>query len=85
MQLDPFGHFRFDGVGQQLLSTLPQDTRENVLTSREWQVSCVRGKTIHGGVLLGLVGRLVKSQQSTKSTPPFFILLSTTFENIPRI
>src|SRR5262249_28371541 len=81
--VDPVGDFGLDGLGEQLLGALAEEVGEDILGLGQWYDPNLGGRIIHGGVLLCRVGTF-GDLRYTKSTPPYFILLSTTFDHTPR-
>src|SRR5262249_34398266 len=80
--VDPVGDFGLDGLGEQLLGALAEEVAADILGLGQWYDPNLGGRIIHGGVLLCRVGTF-GDLRYTKSTPPYFILLSTTFDHTP--
>src|SRR5262249_25842157 len=80
--VDPVGDLGGDGLGEEVLGALAGDVGKDVLDLGEWHDADIGGRKTHGGVLLCRVGTFGEPQY-TKSTPPFFIPLSTTFDHTP--
>jgi site-specific DNA recombinase len=59
--VDPGGDLGRDGLGEHPPGPVPEDLGQHVLARREGHDAEVGGRLGHGGVLLGLVGRLVCS------------------------
>jgi hypothetical protein len=70
---DPGGDLGLDGLGEHLAGALPEDLGEDVLAGGHRHDADVDGRLVHGGVLLGLVGRLVCLYwwQHQDTPPPF--------------
>src|SRR5262249_34975569 len=79
---DPVGDLGGDGLGEEFLGALAEDVGKDVLGLGEGHEADIGGRKAHGGVLLCRVGTFGEPQY-TKSTPPFFIPLSTTFDHTP--
>jgi len=82
VSFDPVGDLGVDGLGEQLLGALSEDIGEDIVGVWQWHDTNVIGRKVHGGVLLCRGGTFGEPQY-TKSTPPFIIPLSTTFDHTP--
>jgi hypothetical protein len=61
---DPFGDLRLDGLREEFLGPSPENFRQQVGRTGQWYNANLFRTVNHGGVLPGLVGRLVKLDTS---------------------
>src|SRR5262245_40845731 len=81
---DPGGDLGLDGLGEHLAGAVAEDLGEDVLAGGQGHDADVGGRLVHGGVLLGLVGRMVCLYwMHHQDTPPPFKLPYTTFGYTP--
>src|SRR5262249_33817917 len=81
---EPVSDFGVDSLSEEFLGTLAEDVGEGVLGLGQWHDPDISRRKVHGGVLLCRVGTFGEPHY-TKSTPPCFIPLSTTFDHTPSI
>src|SRR5262249_47632214 len=79
---EPVSDFGVDSLSEEFLGTLAEDVGEGVLGLGQGHDPDISRKKVHGGVLLCRVGTFGEPHY-TKSTPPCFIPLSTTFDHTP--
>src|SRR5207245_3433510 len=70
MGVDPGGDLGLDGLSQQRPGSSTQDVSQRIIAWGRWPHDRLGCRLIHGGVLLGYIGRLVVLRYTKVRRPP---------------